>query len=194
MTKVSETGRVSALEGTIAFLLLSPHDNHQMDMLHRLKLLKDLELTPSFAEILNLFIVKEIIGTPFVHQAVFEAHPCLGAVGGTDAVAHYLGIFRTRIIEHNLRVVASYYKRINTARLSELLKLNTEELETHLGEMSTSGHAFVKIDRPAGIVCFRSPRQPAEVLSDWSSDIGKLLTMMESTCHLINRENMVYKV
>ena len=69
-----------------------------------------------------------------------------------------------------------------------------EILEQHLGDLSVSGDAYVKIDRPAGIVSFRSPRQPAEVLSDWSSDIGKLLSLMETTCHLINRENMVYKV
>jgi hypothetical protein len=32
-----------------------------------------------------------------------------------------------------------------------------------------------------------------QVLTEWSADIGQLLHLMEATCHLINRENMVYK-
>jgi len=60
--------------------------------------------------------------------------------------------------------------------------------------MSSDGDIYVKIDRPAGVVAFEKPRAPEAVLSDWASDMGKLLGIMESTCHLINRENMVHKV
>lgn len=163
-------------------------------MLHRLCALKDLDSVPVFKDILTLFSRKEIIGTPFLNQEVFESHPSLDAFGGAASKAFYINAFHTRVIEHNLRVCAAYYKRISTKRLSELLSLSLDDLERHLGELSTSGDAYVKIDRPIGIVCFRAPRQPEAVLSDWSSDIGKLLTLMETTCHLINRENMVHKM
>ena len=148
-----------------------------------------------FKEIVKLFVKKEVIGTPFVNQNVLENHASLSSINGETDRKYYIDLFHTRVIEYNLRVVAFYYKRIRCTRLLELLNLpNLDVLEQHLGELSISGDAYVKIDRPIGIVSFRSPRQPTEVLSDWSSDIGKLLTLMESTCHLINRENMVYKV
>lgn len=92
-----------------------------------------------------------------------------------------------------MRVVAKYFKRITLLRLGELLQLGSDDLEMYLSEMSFAGDLHVKIDRPAGIVSFQSKKQPEEVLSDWSSDIGRMLRLMESTCHLINRENMVYK-
>lgn len=34
---------------------------------------------------------------------------------------------------------------------------------------------------------------PETVLSDWSSDISKLLTLMESTCHLISERTWLTK-
>ena len=75
-----------------------------------------------------------------------------------------------------------------------MLGLDLDQLEQFLGEMSSSGDIYVKIDRPAGIVSFLQPRSPDTVLGDWAADISSLLGLMEATCHLINRENMVHKV
>lgn len=33
-----------------------------------------------------------------------------------------------------------------------------------------------------------------QILSDWNSDIGQLLQLVERSCHLINKENMLHKV
>lgn len=52
---------------------------------------------------------------------------------------------------------------------------------------------YLRIDRPAGIVTFARPQTPEAVLSDWSASIASLLHLTETTCHLINRENMVFK-
>ena len=46
-------------------------------MLHRLKLLKDMESIPQYLNLINLFIKKEIIGTPFIGQSLFEQHVSL---------------------------------------------------------------------------------------------------------------------
>ena len=80
---------------------------------------------------------------------------------------------------------------------------------------------YARIDRPAGIISFAPPKSPNELLNEWSSDIGarsphpfiressvvgltctyftllltgSLLNLVESTCHLIHKENMVHKV
>lgn len=97
-----------------------------------------------------------------------------------------------------------------------MVGLSTDELEDHLSRLSESGSKslkdvvisengngnsgneasglYVKIDRPSGIINFQEPRECESVLSDWASDVSKMLSLMESTCHLINRETMVYKV
>lgn len=60
--------------------------------------------------------------------------------------------------------------------------------------MAANGDVHLKINRPAGIVVFSKSRPVEEVLSDWASDIDSLMNVMESTCHLIRRENMVHKI
>ena len=72
-----------ALESTVVYLLLSKYDNQQVDMLHRLKLLKDMELIPQYLNLINLFIKKEIIGTPFIGQSLFEQHVSLTGTTAT---------------------------------------------------------------------------------------------------------------
>lgn len=58
-----------ALKNSISFLLLSKHDNHRSDMLHRLRQLKEVEvLLPNFSRVLRLFTTDEVIAFPFEHQ------------------------------------------------------------------------------------------------------------------------------
>lgn len=49
----------------------------------------------------------------------------------------------------------------------------------------TSKTVYAKIDRPAGIVDFVKPKKGDEVLNEWSSDVGKLMGLIEKSCHLI---------
>jgi 26S proteasome regulatory subunit N5 len=193
-----------ALQSCIVYLLLSKYDNHQSDMMHRLKILKEVEDMPVFHGALCYFTTKEIIPFPFNGYDVFESHEALGKgqCGGDEVKSHFLAVLHKRVLEHNLRTVASYYRKIHCARLADMLGLKGAELERYLSEMSTElnetnnpeARICVKIDRPAGIVSFVKPRSVDAILSDWSGSVGEMLSLMESTCHLINRENMVHNV
>ena len=57
--------------------------------------------------------------------------------------------------------------------------------------MVTSKMVYSKIDRIDGIVSFVKPKDTNETLNEWSSDISQLLTSVERTCHLINKEIML---
>lgn len=85
----------------------------------------------------------------------------------------------------NIRVVAGYYTRITLSRLSTFLSLPTNETEQFLSRLVTSKTVYAKIDRPAGIVTFVRPKTGDEVLNEWSSDVGKLMGLVEKSCHLI---------
>jgi 26S proteasome regulatory subunit N5 len=183
------------LKTAVSFLLLSKYDNQRQDMLHRVKALKELQALSSFSAILTLFTTNEVIPFPFPHQEEVEAAIRSSQKSPDDEKAtEFCALLRTRVTEHNIRVLHSYYTRIHSSRMATMLGLTVDELEEQLSEMSSSGEIFVKIDRPQGIISFAAPSAPEEVLSDWAGEIGSMLSLMESTCHLINRENMVHKI
>lgn len=64
-------------------------------------------------------------------------------------------------------------------------------LEREISVMVSEGAVYAKIDRPKDIVRFAAPKNPEAVLSDWARDIDKLLHLVETTTHLIDKENMV---
>jgi 26S proteasome regulatory subunit N5 len=103
---------------------------------------------------------------------------------------HWKDALHRRIVQHNLRVVGTYYTRIRGSRLAQLLQLSGDRLETELADMVSSGDLYAKIDRPNDVVRFRAPQRPEAVLSDWASDLDTLLHLVETTTHLIHKENM----
>jgi 26S proteasome regulatory subunit N5 len=83
-----------------------------------------------------------------------------------------------------------YYHQIHMTRLSQLLGLTPDRLEREVSFMVSDGSIYAKIDRPKDIVRFAAPKTPEAVLSDWGSDIDNLLHLVETTTHLIYKENM----
>lgn len=51
-----------------------------------------------------------------------------------------------------------------------------------------------KIDRLAGTVSFERPKDPNDVLNDWSYNINLLMTLVNKTTHLITKEEMVHRL
>ena len=122
------------------------------------------------------------------HQSELESLPvCLE--GGEELARHWHEVFHRRIIQHNIRVVSVYYTRIHGARLAQLLQLDAARLEKEIASMVSDGSVYAKIDRPNDIVRFSQPRSAEAVLTDWAADIDKLLHLVETTTHLIHKEN-----
>jgi len=92
----------------------------------------------------------------------------------------------TRVIEHNIRVVAMYYTRITLVRLTSLLDLTVKQTEEVLARLVVSGTIWARVDRPAGVVNFRSKKTAEDVMNEWSSDMQKLLGLVEKTWMGVN--------
>lgn len=178
-----------ALQSTILFLLLSPYSNEQQDMLNRVNEDANLEKLASFQKTIQLLLKKEIINYPLANQQELENLPSF-LEGGSDLAAYWRESLHRRIIQHNVRIVSLYYQRIHGARLAQLLGLDTTRLEKEISTMVSDGAVYAKIDRPRDIIRFAAPKNPESVLTEWSSDIDKLLHLVERTTHLINKENM----
>jgi 26S proteasome regulatory subunit N5 len=101
---------------------------------------------------------------------------------------------RKRVIEHNVRVVAKYYTRIQMPRLTQLLDLTEDETEKYLSDLVTAKTVYAKIDRPARIVSFAKPRDADDVLNEWSGNMKSLLGLLERIDHLITKEEMMARI
>ena len=135
--------------------------------------------------------VSKIFGPHLCSTDVFDAKP--GESTDIKANKRWEDL-RKRVIEHNVRVVAKYYTRIQMPRLTQLLDLTEDETEKYISELVTAKTVFSKIDRPARIVKFAKPRDADDVLNEWSGNMKSLLGLLERIDHLITKEEMMARI
>ncbi|GAA6060921.1 hypothetical protein JCM10212_003955 [Sporobolomyces blumeae] len=201
----SETAN-AVLRNIVFFVILAPYDNEQSDLLNRVYKDDRLKDMKECYDLVKCFIdpelrrwpnIEELYGDALRRTKVFGPKGAEGVVGDIEeAEKHVKGdkrwtVLHDRIVEHNIRVVAGYYTRITLSRLSSFLNLDTSSTEQFLSRLVVSKTVFAKIDRPAGIVSFVKPKKGDEVLNEWSSDVGKLMGLIEKSCHLIAKEHAV---
>ena len=179
-----------ALRATVLFLALSPYSREQVDLVNRIKADSNLEKMESCSIIINLLLSKEIASFPVPNQSEIETWKAW-TDGGNDLALHWKSTFRTRIIQHNIRVAATYYKRIHGTRLAQLLGLTPDEVEKEVAGMVSNGDVYAKIDRPNDIFRFKQEKSPETILSSFANDVSTLLNLVETTSHLIQKEKMV---
>ena len=75
-------------------------------------------------------------------------------------------------------------------RLTELLDLPPLTTERTLCKMVTDKVVYARIDRPKGVVVFKSKKSINEVLNVWSADVGKMLSLVEKTSHLVSKVSL----
>ncbi|RQM07095.1 hypothetical protein DH86_00003868 [Scytalidium sp. 3C] len=190
----------SVLQRIIYYVILAPYDNEQSDLLHRIQKDSRNNEVPLDAQLLKLFTVPELMRWPEVAK-IFGPHLCStdvfdSAPGQSDDKKAYQRWedLRKRVIEHNVRVVAKYYTRIQMGRLTQLLDLTEDETEKYISELVTAKTVYAKIDRPARIVNFAKPRDADDVLNEWSADMKSLLGHLERIDHLITKEEMMARI
>ena len=83
-------------------------------------------------------------------------------------------------------MVAQYYTRITLTRLTSLLDLTPKQTEEVLARLVVSATIWARIDRPTGIVNFKNKRSAEDAMNDWSSDMQKLLGLVEKTWMGVN--------
>ncbi len=135
--------------------------------------------------------VERDFGPHLCSNEMFDAEP--NTIGDKKAFQRWQDL-RKRVIEHNVRVVAKYYTRIEMGRLTELLDLDEEETEKYISQLVTAKTVYAKIDRPARIVSFAKPRDADDVLNEWSGNMKSLLGLLERIDHLITKEEMMARI
>ncbi|KAL8034092.1 hypothetical protein ABFX02_12G004500 [Erythranthe guttata] len=175
------------------YLVLSPHDPMQSSLLNSTLEDKNLSEISHFRSLLKQLVTMEVIQwtalwNTFKDEFENEKNMLGGSLGekaGED--------LRLRVIEHNILVVSKYYSRITLKRLADLLCLTFQETEKHLSEMVVSKALVAKIDRPIGVVSFQTAKDSNDILNLWSTNLEKLLDLVEKSCHQIHKETMIHK-
>ena len=86
-----------AAQHAILFGVLASYDNHQQDLLNRLKSEKKLDEIPEYKDILVSFLTKEIISYPLQHQEMVNNHPIFNH---SEHGKQWKIDLHTRVIEH----------------------------------------------------------------------------------------------
>ncbi|KAM0928611.1 hypothetical protein ACQ4PT_002585 [Festuca glaucescens] len=175
------------------YLVLAPHDPMQSSLLNATLEDKNLSEIPNFRLLLKQLVTMEVIQWTklweFFKDEYENEKNFLGGALGTKAAED----LKLRIIEHNILVVSKYYSRITLKRIADLLCLSLQEAEKHLSDMVNSKALIAKIDRPMGIISFRTAQDSNGVLNSWASNLEKLLDLVEKSCHQIHKETMIHK-
>ena len=186
------------LVSIIYYIILSPFDNYQLDLINKIK------TNPNFSKnvdakifkLLEIFTTNELIHWSNIESLYRNDYFNKSAIfQGNEANYENL---QKRCVEHNLRVINKYYQYIKLDRLSNLLQLTNQQLETYVSELVNKGMIFAKINRPQGIIKFEKQNNNSEnindLLNDWCYDVDKLLEEVDSIGHLINKEEMMYGI
>jgi 26S proteasome regulatory subunit N5 len=153
---------------------------------------KNLSEIPNFRLLLKQLVTMEVIQWTSLwefYKNEYENEKLLGGALGAKTEED----LKLRIIEHNILVVSKYYSRITLKRIADLLCLSLQEAEKHLSDMVNSKSLIAKIDRPMGVVSFRTAQDSNGVLNSWATNLEKLLDLVEKSCHQIHKETMIHK-
>lgn len=179
----------SALEHIVYYLILAPYDNEQSDMINRLYVDPALSKPrrEAYYNLVKRFVTKELMRWSGIREffgPILSASDVFNGPNGEKRLKD----LHTRVTEHNIRVIAEYYSKISLQRLTDLLMLSRDETEEVLSRLVVSGMVWARIDRPAGIVTFRQKRSAEEVMNDWSSDMNKMLGLVDKAWMTMSAE------
>jgi len=183
------------LKHVILYIILSPFDNEQSDLIHRIKQEKVLEDMSLYKELLALFTTAELIkwgGLIDIYETELRS-AATDVFSKTDKGNERWTKLKDRVVEHNIRMMATYYTRIHLTRMAELLDLSRKESEECLCQLVVSGTVVARMDRLEGIVNFGVQPEHSQLLNQWADSLHHLMALVNKTTHLINKEEMVHK-
>lgn len=197
------------LVSIIYYIILSPFDNLQSDLIHKIKANSAFSknVDAKVFELLEIFTTNELIHSENIESDYRSNYFSKSSVFADNETNNTN--LQNRIIEHNLRIINMYYLFIKLDRLAFLLQVSPQEAEEHISGMVNKGMISAKINRPQGIIKFDNLKHGStagaaqissnseninDLLNNWIYDVDKLLEEVDSIGHLINKEEMMYGI
>ncbi|KAG7223691.1 hypothetical protein INR49_015416 [Caranx melampygus] len=173
----------------------------QSDLVHRISADKKLEEIPKYKDLLKQFTTMELMRwASLVEDYGKELREGSPDSPATDVFSYSeegekrWKDLKNRVVEHNIRIMAKYYTRITMKRMAGLLDLSIDESEEFLSSLVVNKTIYAKVDRLAGIINFQRPKDPNDLLNDWSHKLNSLMSLVNKTTHLIAKEEMIHNL
>ncbi|KAI7807403.1 26S proteasome non-ATPase regulatory subunit 12 [Triplophysa rosa] len=190
-----------ALKSVVLYVILAPYDNEQSDLVHRISTDKKLEEIPTYRDLLKKFTTMELMSwSCVVKDYGKELRESSMETPDTDVFTYSeegekrWKNLKNRVVEHNIRIMAKYYTRITMERMAGLLDLSVDESEEFLSNLVVNKTIYAKVDRLAGVINFQRPKDPNNLLNDWSHKLNSLMSLVNKTTHLIAKEEMIHNL
>ena len=179
-------------ENYIMFLSLCPPEHETKNMFKEVEksYKHDLEANKLMQTLVKIRLSDDIIRvTPeflneFSHMKLFN----------NDPHNIHKSLFRKYLIQHNLGIFKKYFSQVKLQRISEMIAIEVNEVEQELADMCINKHICAKINRINLTVNFKPKQEAADKLNDMNFDLGKMLEVIETTCHLIDKENLKFDI
>uniref|UniRef100_A0A8C2HSN2 26S proteasome non-ATPase regulatory subunit 12 n=1 Tax=Cyprinus carpio TaxID=7962 RepID=A0A8C2HSN2_CYPCA len=171
-----------ALKSVVLYVILAPYDNEQSDLIQNV-LGVPLMRWSSVVEDYEKELREGSMGTPDTDVFTYSEE---GEKRWKD--------LKNRVVEHNIRIMAKYYTSITMGRMAALLDLSIDESEEFLSNLVVNKTIYAKVDRLAGIINFQRPKDPNDLLNDWSQKLNSLMSLVNKTTHLIAKEEMIHNL
>ncbi|EPR62728.1 26s proteasome subunit p55, putative [Toxoplasma gondii ME49] len=184
---------IKSLQCYILFLLLAPFDDEAKQLAQTVQTMeaKKLKEIPVFAQLLKDMTTVVLLSWPLPYEATLKAHEVFQNTPHEGGEGRW-ALLRRRVIQHNIRVIATYYSCIEMDRVASLLDITKDEAESEISELVCSNFIEAKIDRPAGTVEFGKRKGTFDRLNSWAADVTSLLDRVDLCSHLIQKERMVH--
>ena len=179
----------------VNFLIFSEYDTHlNISLLNSLqKQNKDLIKLPTLKKLVDSFLSKNLISLIDMKEMTVQGKYSFQGVKVED----HADVFTLRTIEHNIRVISSYYENIKIARLIELLDIDTKNrnVESIIMDMINNHQITAKINRPLGIINFVPfANDNKNIITQWTDNLELLLNHIDVIDNLIDKEKIVHGI
>eukprot|EP00924_Labyrinthula_sp_SR-Ha-C_P007979 snap_masked-scaffold_41-processed-gene-2.75-mRNA-1 protein AED:0.32 eAED:0.32 QI:0/-1/0/1/-1/1/1/0/495 len=212
MDEDKESLQVDLVNRVVIYLGAAEYSKDQVDLINYLtvkvlrnpedeleeKLMRLVRKNLGLVKLLRNFVNEEIMGYPFADMKKLDFGGQLKEITAKKAAELqenddnwiFLRFFQ-KVVEHDIKVVSTFYSRIKLDRVASMLLLEAKTVEEFVSKMVNEARLEAKIDRPNGIIRFGRKKSPDEILDKWSGDVSHLLQLVDKTCYLIEKENML---
>lgn len=156
---------------------------------------KELETYPLLGQLIKIKLGEELVAA---NSSFFDVYSrMLPFIDNNDFFNNgklNMKLFRKYFIQHNLRIISKFFSQISLRRISELIEIDKEEAESEICDMVSNDYLYARINRIKSFVAFRKKQTGDDKLNNLDNDLSRMLETLESTCHLIHKENLKFDI
>lgn len=180
----------------VMYLTICPPELATRNMLNELNISykKDLEECPDMYMIVTKLLSDDIIYIDNNFLNSFSRYPIFQAgVAELNPEKHFR-LFRKYLIQHNLIIFQKFFSQVKLERIGKMIGIDSKEVESEIADMVINNYIYARINRITATVNFKPKSDHNDKLNDINYDLMKMLEKIETTCHLIHKENLKHDI